>query len=306
MTEQVGDHIDATPCIRGVVTERMPQPMSRDRPVADPSGARASNSSPIASGRIGAPIGSRNRFTITKSPAAAPAPSSARTRTYRRPARAGNPTAPPAAAGTSPTPHWDYPPGGPHAHARGRSRTPTNENRSADAHHCVATRTTPRAATQPGPSTTQSTGLAPTGTHPTTQRYRRRWPDPSAVHGSCNRCRARIRHDIGPSPLRAACGRSRRPPRTAPTTDSRPPARYSPHHHHRPHRGQHPVDPPGPAGRDTTRPGRTTTDDCVRSRETAGPAWANHVVNSGNCSTPASQVRPVRLHHRRNNAIECA
>ena len=27
--------------------------------------------------------------------------------------------------------------------------------------------------------------------------------------GSCNRCRARIRHDIGPSPLRAACGRSR-------------------------------------------------------------------------------------------------
>jgi hypothetical protein len=29
-------------------------------------------------------------------------------------------------------------------------------------------------------------------------------------------------------------------------------------------------------------------------------------MNSANCSAPACHVRPVRAHHRRNNAIECA
>ena len=54
---------------------------------------------------------------------------------------------------------------------------------------------------------------------------------------------------------------------------------------------------PGPA---------TTTADDASAPETAGPAWANHVMNNGSCSAPACQVRPVRAHHRRNNAIECA
>ena len=56
---------------------------------------------------------------------------------------------------------------------------------------------------------------------------------------------------------------------------------------------------PGPAN--TTDPARAAP-----ALEASGPAWASHVMNSPNRSTPACQDRPVRAHHRRNNAIACA
>ena len=79
----------------------------------------AASSSPIASGRIGAPIGSRNRLTTTKSPAAARG-TVIRSNTYVSKActvRKSSGTA--RCRRTSPTPHWDCRLGGPHARARG-------------------------------------------------------------------------------------------------------------------------------------------------------------------------------------------
>ena len=38
----------------------------------------------------------------------------------------------------------------------------------------------------------------------------------------------------------------------------------------------------------------------------AGPACCSQPMNSGSCSAPACQLRPVRAHQRRNTAIECA
>ena len=37
--------------------------------------------------------------------------------------------------------------------------------------------------------------------------------------------------------------------------------------------------------------------------DTFGPACASHVMNSPSCAAPACQSRPVREHHRKNNAI---
>ena len=72
MPEQVGDHIDAAAGVGGVAAEGVAQLMRADaRAPARPAATRRASSSPIASGRIGAPIGARNRFTNTKSPSAA-------------------------------------------------------------------------------------------------------------------------------------------------------------------------------------------------------------------------------------------
>jgi hypothetical protein len=40
--------------------------------------------------------------------------------------------------------------------------------------------------------------------------------------------------------------------------------------------------------------------------DTSGPACAGHVMDNPICSMPACQVRPVRAHQRRNNAIKHA
>jgi len=71
VTEQVGEHVDAAPRVGGVAPERVPQPVRRDRPRQTRPARRRRQQLPTASGRIGAPTGSRNRFTTTKSPAAA-------------------------------------------------------------------------------------------------------------------------------------------------------------------------------------------------------------------------------------------
>ena len=57
---------------------------------------------------------------------------------------------------------------------------------------------------------------------------------------------------------------------------------------------------PGPA---SSTPGPAPSPSAA---EADGPAWASHVMNEANCSTPACQDRPVLAHQRRNSAIACA
>jgi hypothetical protein len=48
------------------------------------------------------------------------------------------------------------------------------------------------------------------------------------------------------------------------------------------------------------------TDAPASAPDADGPAWASHVMNEANCSTPAGQDRLVCAHQRRNSAIACA
>jgi hypothetical protein len=58
----------------------------------------------------------------------------------------------------------------------------------------------------------------------------------------------------------------------------------------------------------TPGPASTTPEPLpdASALEASGPAWASHVMNKPNCSTPACQDRPDRTHQRKNNAIACA
>ena len=70
--EQFGDLIQGPARVNNVAGKGMSQLVRADPAVEPgPPGAAATNT-PTASGGIGAPIGSRNRLTITKSPAPAP------------------------------------------------------------------------------------------------------------------------------------------------------------------------------------------------------------------------------------------
>ncbi len=128
----------------------------------------------------------------------------------------------------------------------------------------------------------------------------------TGISGSCSRCRARIRHDIRPSPARAASGRSRSSA-TSYSSGTRPP-------------------PACPAATACTTIPRTAVSTALILRadragllpgpvstipasppapipEAAGSACRSQVMNNPSCSAPACQLRPVRAHHRRNNAI---
>ena len=52
---------------------------------------------------------------------------------------------------------------------------------------------------------------------------------------------------------------------------------------------------PGPAS--SAAPGSAPMPDA------AGPACTSQVMNNPSCPTPACQSRPVRAHHRKNNAM---
>ena len=56
--------------------------------------------------------------------------------------------------------------------------------------------------------------------------------------------------------------------------------------------------PPGPES--------TSPPDPAPAPDACGPACPSHVMNNPSCSTPACQLRPVRAHQRKNNAIEHA
>ena len=76
MTEQLSDHIDPASGIRQIAAEGVPQGWGETTRSSPARREHAASSSLTASGRIGAPTGSRNRLTNTKSDSCASATAS--------------------------------------------------------------------------------------------------------------------------------------------------------------------------------------------------------------------------------------
>ena len=227
VSEQFGDLVEAAAGIGQRCCRRRAAADAGGRPVQPgPARAAAASSSLTASGRIGAPIGSRNRLTSTKSTRPRPRHSQPLElvgveRLHHQEIQRHHPL--PAGLGPRPVRvvlaahHMQVRPR--------RPRSPAAASPAADAHRSGAARTTPRGAARPGPSAARSAGRAPTGRPATTRRSPRRWPGPPASPARAD----------GAGPASATpSGRPRRGPARAG------------HARRRAHRAAAP-DPPGPA-----------------------------------------------------------
>ena len=217
--------------------------------------ARRATRSLIASSRIGAPTGPRNRFTNTKS--LEPRPRHGHPlelvgveRLHRQEIQRHRPLA----AGLGQRPVRVVLPAH-HVQVRARDPAPQRPGIGQQVDIAAAQPAAPRrGAARPGPSAARSAGRAPNRTRPARATTSPSPARSTRVSGSCSRCRARIRQ---PSPLSSPRAAPEDPghqrPHTEPGLGAREPALRDRVHDHPPDSGQHRVDPPRRADRRNPR-----------------------------------------------------
>ena len=219
------DLVDAAARIHQIAPERVTQLVGRFTRLGRPARRPAAVIRVLtASGGIGAPTGSRNRLTSTKSlsPAAGTLPT-LKLVGVKCLHRRGNPAEPPAGGGTWPRPRSDCR-GEPHADEREPPSQPSGRESSGEM-DIAAAQPAKLTTAQPRPGHQQRTiSRSRALRHACNKTHDLGVGGPVHLRpaGSCSRCRARNRHPILASSPRACAGRSRSSPSSYSTGSSVP------------------------------------------------------------------------------------